>query len=65
MLASTIYVIRFASAAVAAGQGLPMIGKLLGHTQVTTARLTRPAADPVKAAADQAAQSIASALRSS
>ena len=29
----------FASAAVAAGQGLPMIGKLLGHTQVaTTAR---------------------------
>ena len=29
----------FASAAVASGQGLPMIGKLLGHTQVqTTAR---------------------------
>ena len=29
----------FASTAVAAGQGLPMIGKLLGHTQVqTTAR---------------------------
>jgi site-specific recombinase XerD len=29
----------FASTAVASGQGLPMIGKLLGHTQVqTTAR---------------------------
>ena len=43
----------FASAAVAAGQGLPMIGKLLGHTQVaTTARYAHLAADPVKAAAD-------------
>ena len=40
----------FASAAVAAGQGLPMIGKLLGHTQVaTTARYAHLAADPVKA----------------
>ena len=38
----------FASAAVAAGQGLPMIGKLLGHTQVaTTARYTHLAADPL------------------
>jgi integrase len=37
----------FASAAVAAGQGLPMIGKLLGHTQVqTTARYAHLAADP-------------------
>jgi hypothetical protein len=26
----------FASTAVAAGHGLPMIGKLLGHTQVQT-----------------------------
>ena len=43
----------FASTAVAAGQGLPMIGKLLGHTQVqTTARYAHLAADPVKAAAD-------------
>ena len=42
---------------------LPMIGKLLGHTQVTTtARYAHLAADPVKAAADQVAQSIASAL---
>ena len=31
----------FASTAVASGQGLPMIGKRLGHTQVqTTARLS-------------------------
>jgi integrase len=44
----------FASAAVAAGQGLPMIGKLLGHTQVqTTARYAHLATDPVKAAAEQ------------
>ena len=43
----------FASTAVAAGQGLPMIGKLLGHTQVqTTARYAHLAADPVKAPAE-------------
>ena len=39
----------FGSAAAAAGQGLPMNGKLLGHTQVqTTARYAHLAADPVK-----------------
>ena len=44
----------FASTAVAAGQGLPIIGKLLGHTQVqTTARYAHLAADPVKSAADR------------
>lgn len=43
----------FASTAVASGQGLPMIGKLLGHTQVqTTARYAHLAADPVRNAAD-------------
>jgi integrase len=53
----------FASTAVAAGQGLPMIGKLLGHTQVqTTARYAHLAVDPVKAAADQVSSTIASAL---
>ncbi len=53
----------FASAAVAAGQGLPMIGKLLGHTQVaTTARYAHLAADPVKAAAEQVSSAIASHL---
>ena len=53
----------FASAAVAAGQGLPMIGKLLGHTQVeTTARYAHLAADPVKAAAERVSGVIARAV---
>ncbi len=53
----------FASTAVASGQGFPMIGKLLGHTQVqTTARYAHLAADPIKTAADQIAGSIAAAL---
>lgn len=53
----------FASAAVAAGQGLPMIGKLLGHTQVqTTARYAHLAADPVKAAAEQVSAVIAASI---
>ena len=44
----------FASTAVASGQGLSMIGKLLGHTQVqTTARYAHLAADPVKLAAER------------
>ena len=53
----------FASAAVASGQGLPMIGKLLGHTQVqTTARYAHLAADPVRSAADAVATSLREAL---
>jgi integrase len=53
----------FASIAVASGQGLPMIGKLLGHTQVqTTARYAHLAADPVLAAADQVSKSLADCL---
>jgi len=53
----------FASTAVASGQGLPMIGKLLGHTQVqTTARYAHLAADPVKSAADAVAASLREAL---
>ena len=47
----------FASTAVAAGQGLPMIGKLLGHTQVQiTARYAHLAAEPVRMAADAVAR---------
>lgn len=50
----------FASVAVANGQGLPMIGKLLGHTQVqTTARYAHLAADPVKVAANTVSGEIA------
>jgi integrase len=53
----------FASTAVAAGHSLPMIGKLLGHTQVqTTARYAHLAADPVRAAVDQVSSGIAKAL---
>ena len=53
----------FASTAVASGQGLPMIGKLLGHTQVqTTARYAHLAADPIRDAADQVASNIAASL---
>jgi uncharacterized protein (DUF433 family) len=53
----------FASGGLALGEGLPMIGKLLGHTQVqTTARYAHFAADPVKAAATKIAERLASAL---
>jgi len=53
----------FASTAVAPCQGLPMIGKLLGHTQVqTTARYAHLAADPVKLAADSVSYKISAYL---
>lgn len=53
----------FASIAVASGRGLPMIGKLLGHTQVqTTARYAHLAADPIKFAAEQVSTNIAASL---
>ena len=53
----------FASAAVSAGHGLPIMGKLLGHTQVqTTARYAHLAADPVKSAANAVAGSLRDAL---
>jgi len=54
----------FASRAVALGQGLPTIGKLLGHSQTqTTARYAHLAADHSLAAADQVSQSLVDALR--
>ena len=54
----------FASGAVRIGEGLPMIGKLLGHTQVqTTARYTHLADDPVRAAAARVSSELAEALR--
>lgn len=53
----------FASGGLAVGEGLSMIGKLLGHTQVqTTARYAHLAAAPVKMAADKIAERLASAL---
>ncbi len=53
----------FASVAVASGQGLPMIGKLLGHTQVqTTARYAHLAAEPIKNAANEVSKDLLRAL---
>lgn len=49
----------FASSALALGEGLPMIGKLLGHTQVqTTARYAHLANAPIKAAAARVSDRI-------
>jgi integrase len=53
----------FASVAAAGGMGLPIIGKMLGHTQpATTARYAHLASDPVKAAAAEVARRIEQAL---
>ena len=53
----------YASGALALGESLPMIGKLLGHTQVqTTARYAHLANDPVKAAAGRVSDTIGAAM---
>lgn len=53
----------FASDALQLGEDLPMIGKLLGHTQIqTTARYAHLKTDPIKLAADKVANAIAEAL---
>ena len=50
----------FASRALALGESLPMIGKLLGHRQVqTTARYAHLAQESVKASSTRVAESIA------
>ena len=50
----------FASGGLLVGEGLPMIGKLLGHNKVqTTARYAHLANDPVKSAANRIATRIA------
>jgi integrase len=55
----------FASVGVASGMGLPIIGKLLGHSQwQTTQRYAHLASDPVKAAAVSIAGKIDAAMRS-
>jgi integrase len=54
----------FASVAASAGMGLPIIGKMLGHTQAqTTQRYAHLASDPVKAAATTVASRIEQAMR--
>jgi site-specific recombinase XerD len=58
------YMLRHAFASVAApsGMGLPIIGKMLAHTQqATTQRYANLASDPVKAAAAAVADKIAGA----
>jgi integrase len=53
----------FASGGLLVGEGLPMIGKLLGHRQVqTTARYAHLAADPIKQAATRISERLAEAL---
>ena len=50
----------FASRALALGEGLPIIGRLLGHRRVeTTARYAHLARDSVKESAERIAVSIA------
>ena len=54
----------FASRALALGESLPAIGRLLGHGQVaTTARYAHLARDAVKASASRVADSIAGDIR--
>ena len=52
-----------ASGGLVVGEGLAMIGKLLGHTQVqTTAKYAHLASDPVKQAATKISDRLALAL---
>ncbi len=54
----------FASVAASGGLSLPMIGKLLGHTQAaTTERYAHLAADPLKAANEAIGQRIAAVMK--
>ena len=54
----------FASVAASGGLSLPMIGKLLGHTQAaTTARYAHLADDPLRAANEAIGQRIAAAMK--
>ena len=53
----------FASRALALGEGLPMIGKLLGHARIeTTSRYAHLARDSVRESAERVATSIAADL---
>jgi integrase len=54
----------FASVAAGTGMSLPMIGKLLGHSQpVTTARYAHLAADPIRAASNLIGAEINAAMQ--
>ena len=54
----------YASVAVGGGQTLPVIGKLLGHTQAqTTARYAHLADDPIRAASEAVGATLAAAMQ--
>lgn len=54
----------FASVGASAGLSLPIIGKMLGHTQAqTTQRYAHLAADPIKQAVEQVSGHVAAAMR--
>lgn len=54
----------FASAAVGMGESLPMIGKLLGHSQVqTTARYAHLADDPLRASSERVSALLAARMK--
>lgn len=54
---------NFASFGAGGGLGLPVIGKLLGHSQITTTqRYAHLDADPLRAASNSIARSIAAAM---
>lgn len=53
----------FASEAVMGGQSLPMVGRILGHTQAqTTARYAHLADDPLQRASERVASSLKQAM---
>ena len=53
----------FASEAVMGGESLPMVGKILGHTQAqTTARYAHLADDPLQSVSDRVASSLKKAM---
>ena len=53
----------FASEAVMGGESLPMVGKILGHTQAqTTAHFAHLADDPLQRASDRVASSLKKAM---
>ena len=55
----------FASIAAGIGTSLPMIGRLLGHSQpATTARYAHLAADPIRAASNLIGAEITAAMNS-
>ena len=54
---------RFASEAVMGGESLPMVGRILGHTQAqTTARCAHLADDPLQRASERIASSVKQAM---